>query len=95
MKPNTKVFAVYDSKAEAFMQPFFAETVGLALRYFQQNTENHESVLYKYPNDFVLFQIAAWDEHTGDIHNLEQNINLGMAIEFHPSGKLEAVQDDE
>lgn len=89
----TKIFAVYDNKAEAFMQPFFAETVGLALRAFQQNTENPDSVLYKYPNDFVLYEIGTFDDITGSLNNYEQNKNLGMAIEYHPNKELRGVEN--
>ena len=89
----TKIFAVWDSKAEAYMQPFFASTVGLALRIFSDNVANQDSVLFKYPDDFVLFEIGLWDERTGEMINHEANINLGMAREYHPSKNLEAVSN--
>lgn len=73
------------------MQPFFTTTIGLALRVFQDNVERQDSVMHKNPNDFVLYQIGEFDEHTGEVINKEQNINLGMAIDFHPNGKLEPV----
>lgn len=88
----TKIFAIYDNKAEAFMQPFFASTVGLALRIFADNVANPDSIMNKNPNDFVIYEIGQWDEQTGEVHNLTENKNLGMAIEYHPSNKMEAVQ---
>lgn len=89
----TKVFSVYDNKAEAFMQPFFADTVGLALRAFQQNTENKDSVLNKYPNDFVLYEIGQFNDITGELENYETNKNLGIAIEYHPNQELRGVNN--
>lgn len=87
-----KIFAVWDNKAEAFMQPFFSDTVGLALRAFQNNIENPESIMNKYPNDFCLYEIGTFDEASGIIENHEQNKNLGMAIEYHPDGGLKEVK---
>lgn len=89
----TKIFAVWDNKAEKFMQPFFAETVGLALRYFANNIENEESIMNKYPNDFCLYEIGTFDDASGIIENHNENKNLGMAIEYHPSKELKGVNN--
>lgn len=86
----TKIYAIYDNKAEAFMQPFFAATPGLALRTFEDNANNPDSILSKHPNDFCLYEIGVFDDQTAEIINHSENINLGMATEYSP--KLEAVQ---
>lgn len=88
----TKIFAIYDNKAEAFMQPFYATTVGLALRIFADNVSNPESILHKNPNDFVIYEIGEFDDQTGEVINWTENKNLGMAIEYHPSNKMEAIK---
>jgi len=87
---KTKIYAVYDNKAEAFMQPFFSETAGLALRAYSENIKNPESVFNKHPNDFCLYEIGTWDEAEGTIENYAENKNLGMAIEYMP--KIGAVK---
>lgn len=87
----TKIFAIYDNKAEAYMQPFYATTVGLALRIFADNVGNPETIMHKNPNDFVIFEIGSFDDQTGELVNYETNKNLGMAIEYHPDNKMEAV----
>lgn len=87
----TKIFAIYDNKAEAFMQPFYATTVGLALRIFADNVANPESIMHKNPNDFVIYEIGSFDDSTGEVANREQNINLGMAIDYHPQNELKEV----
>ena len=87
----TKIYAIYDNKAEAFMQPYFAGTPGLALRTFADGVNNPDSIFHRHPNDFVLYEVGVYDDHTGDIQNHEQNINLGMAIDYHQDNKLEAV----
>lgn len=79
---HTKIYAVFDNKAEAFMQPFFADTPGLATRQFQTNVNNDQSIFNKYPNDFVLYEIGIFDDAKGAVIPHDNNINLGMAIDY-------------
>lgn len=90
MKSN--IYAIYDNKAEAYMQPFFAATPGLALRAFSDNVNNKESIFNKHPNDFVLYEIGEFDDATGDLKKHKENHNLGMAIEYHQNNQIEAVK---
>lgn len=77
-----KIFAVYDSKAESYMQPFFMQTAGMAIRAFA-DTVNREpnSALAAHPGDFTLFQIAEYEQDTGEFTQLPAKINLGTALE--------------
>ncbi len=87
-----KVYAIYDSKAEAYMQPFFQDTHGLALRTFEIEVQKGEqSIISKYPADFTLFYIADWDEHKGVITAMTTPNSLGVAIEFAAKTDLQAV----
>lgn len=79
---HTKVYAVYDNKAEAFMQPFFADTPGIATRNFQTNVNSEQSIFNKYPNDFVLYEIGVFDDAKGLLIAHDHNINLGMATDY-------------
>lgn len=79
---NTKIYAVFDNKAEAFMQPFFADTAGIATRNFQTNVNSPDTILNKYPNDFVLYEIGIFDDAKGQVIPHEHNVNLGMAIDY-------------
>lgn len=78
----TKVYSIYDSKAEAYMQPFYAETAGLALRTFSNAANSPESVIGKYPSDFILFEVATFDDKTGSFDSYKQPKNLGLAVEY-------------
>lgn len=77
-----KIFSVYDSKANAYMQPFFSPTAGTALRAFETiaNEEGHE--FCKHAADYTLFEIGEWDEFDGQLIQLEAKVNLGLAIEL-------------
>lgn len=76
-----KAFSVYDSKAEAFILPFYALTTGLAIRSFEEaaNKEGHD--FQKYAADYTLFEIGTYDTTTGLSENLTAHINLGTALQ--------------
>ena len=76
-----KIFAIRDSKAEAYLNPIFMPKTAQAIRAFQTctNDENHD--FNKYANDYTLFEIGEYDEETGTIKMHESKINLGLASE--------------
>lgn len=79
--PKLKVFVVRDSKAEAYLNPFFTRTVGEALRMWDTTVNNGESQMGKYPEDFDLYESAEYDEDTGKFTQLEALRHLGKAVE--------------
>ncbi len=76
-----KIYTVYDSKAEAYMQPFYQKTAGLALRDFQAAANSEKSSISQHPADFTLFEIGSYDERTGKVQPLDAFANLGTALE--------------
>lgn len=90
------VFAIFDSKAEAYMQPWFAPTKGVALRNFAQAANDTSSDFHRFAADYTLFEIGTWDQHTGDLVAHDAKLNLGTALEFVKSTeptKLAVVGD--
>lgn len=77
-----KVFQIYDLKAEAYLEPIYTETTGLAIRRFQATTNNPKSVFCEYPEDFTLYETGEWDSRTGRHTEHENPIPLGKANEF-------------
>lgn len=77
-----KIFTVYDTKAEAYLQPFFMQTRGAAIRGFTElvNDKNHS--FGKYPADYVLFEIGSFDDHTGLISANIAPLSVGVGIDF-------------
>lgn len=73
-----KMCCVYDSKAEAYMRPFVAQSTAAAIRSFgdEVNSGNKESPLVSHPEDFTLFEIAQWDEMHGVISVYEAKKSL-------------------
>lgn len=75
-----KVFSIYDEKAHAWLQPFFMDTTGLAIRAITDcvNDPNHQFA--KHPADYTFFQIAQFDDHSAEFE--EVKISLGNLVEF-------------
>lgn len=73
-------FAVFDVKAECYMRPFFAETVGLALRSFRDIVNDGSSPFAKHPEDYTLFKIGAFDTSLGSF--VSEVVSLGPALSF-------------
>lgn len=76
------IYSVYDSKAEAFLPPFFAKTDGLAVRMFSAAANDQEHNFWRYAEDYTLFQIGTWDQTTGTLYASEANRTLGQALLF-------------
>ncbi|UOF80675.1 DNA binding protein vP5 [Microviridae sp.] len=76
-----KVFSVYDSKAEAYLQPFFSTTLGMATRMFGDAVKDQQHNFNKHAADFTLFQIGEFDDENGLLVSVNK-INLGCAIEY-------------
>lgn len=77
-----KIFAVYDSKAEAFNTPIFAQSTGVAIRSFAQAANDQTHDFARYGGDFSLFELGEFDLASGHITMLKTHINLGLAITF-------------
>lgn len=77
-----KVFRVYDSKAEAYLQPFMAMATGAGIRAFIEaaETENHQ--FSKHSEDYTLFEVGVDDEISGVTEYYEAKKALGTAQEL-------------
>lgn len=77
-----KVFTVYDSKIEAYMQPFYMQSKGQAIRAWSDTIQDEKTQFNKHPEDFTLFEIADYDEKSGKFENYLAPISLGTALEL-------------
>lgn len=86
-----QTFAVYDSKAKAYMQPFFMHNPEMAIRSFTQSVTNEDTLFNQNPLDYTLFQIAEYDDEIGKILSLhvpEQLITAQQALNNFQSMQL-------
>ncbi len=90
-----EVFSIYDTKADAYLSPFYSHNKATALRSFSDLANDSSTQFSQHAGDYVLFQVATWDDERGRHEPLTANINLGTAIEFQQPTEpptLEAIQ---
>lgn len=75
------IFTVFDSKAEAFLQPYFSPTEGTAIRAFASAANDKDHQFSRYAADYTLFQIGSWDDLDGTITMYPAKLPLGTALE--------------
>lgn len=80
-----EIFSVYDSKADAFLAPFFMPNQSMAVRIFQNCANNGEHQFGINAGDYTLFSLGSFDDETAKIQTTKTPISLGLAQEFQSS----------
>lgn len=75
------IFTVHDSKAHAYLPPFYFLHDGQAVRTFQDciNSEKHQ--FHHHPADYTLYRIGTFDDEGASIDNIAP-FSLGNGVEF-------------
>lgn len=67
---KVKLYAIHDQAINEFIGPDLSKTHGEAERKFKDAINNPDSgILYKHPQQFVLFHIGEYDSETGLLEN--------------------------
>lgn len=66
-----KAFSIKDSKAEVYLAPFFKPVHGEAERYFHKLVNDKQTMMHDYPEDYSLWYVGEYDEHTGLLKSKE------------------------
>lgn len=61
---NLLLYSVFDHKVQAYMQPFFAQSKGSAMRSFIDCVNDDKHPLGKAYADYVLFELGGWCDST-------------------------------
>lgn len=77
-----KIFTVHDSKAQAYLPPFYMRTKGEAIRAFETTVKDTNSQFNKYPHDYTLVELGEFDDNTGSIISLPAPLIISNASEF-------------
>lgn len=77
-----EMLSIYDSKARAFLTPFFTVNLQTGARSFSDVANDPGSVVARNPEDFTLYHLGSWDDNNGQYEQFAQPINLGMALNF-------------
>jgi len=67
-----KIYVIHDSKADAFMQPFFLNEDEQAIRGFSDSVNNQESPFHNHAGDYTLYKIGDYSEETGTIQGMDK-----------------------
>jgi hypothetical protein len=81
-----KIYSLYDEKAEAFGTPFCALNEGVSKRMFDRLLRDADSMVSQYPDDYVLYEIGAFDDQKGYIDGYDKPKRIGKG---YPIDRLE------
>ena len=76
------IFTVFDSKAGLYLQPFFSQSTGTAIREFSSAANTSEHAFHIHASDFTLFHLGEFDQADGKFNLLNAPASLGTAIQY-------------
>lgn len=77
-----KAFVIYDSKVETYDSPFVMRTTAEAQRAFSELCSERGGRINKHPEDYSLFEIAAYDDTRGMFEPLTAPVHLANAVQY-------------
>lgn len=81
------LFTIFDSKAEAYLQPYFSLNTGTGTRAFESAVQDPTTEFARHPADYTLFEIGTFDQAKGTVDMHQVQINLGNAMTFRQPAK--------
>lgn len=75
-----QIFSVHDSKARAFLPPFYVQNHEIAARAFSDCAVDPAHAFGRNPEDYTLYHLGAFDDDKASFVLLAQPVNLGMAL---------------
>lgn len=75
-------FALYDSKALCFLQPFPANSVGAAVRGFDDLVNGEKGPVSMHPGDYQLYEIGTFNDQDGLLKPLTPAKLHGNGLDF-------------
>ncbi|AXH77117.1 MAG: nonstructural protein [Microviridae sp.] len=92
------VVAIYDNASDVFMPPYVMQTKGQAIRSFMDecNRPAEDNILFKHPDDFVMYELGMFDTETGKFELLEDEKKLisGRECKTVQAPNLSAVKEN-
>lgn len=62
-----KIYSIFDSKVESYLQPFFFRNAGEAQRAVANLVNDANHGFSKHAEDYTLFEIGQWDDEKARI----------------------------
>lgn len=86
----TKIFAIYDSKAEAYLPFFVMPSKGEAIRALTELSNDPSHNFCKFASDFTLFELGSWDNLNAKFSLHAAPFALGCLIEYKKVSNVQA-----
>lgn len=77
-----KVYTVFDAAVQSYMQPFYAQAKGQAIRMFADSVNDPSHMFAKHPDDYTLFELGVYNDEDASFTMHLTPMSLGVAIEF-------------
>lgn len=84
-----QIVAIKDRALDAFMRPFFAQTLDQAKRMFRDEINRPNSEAGAHPEDYDLYHLGDFEDHNGKINQLEQPKQLAIGMQQRNQGHLD------
>lgn len=87
-----KIYSIYDEKSEAFLQPFFLDTHGQAIRAIVDCLTDPNHNFARHTADYTLFHLGEFDDQDGTL--MVNKKSLGNLVEFKKQTHIEEHIDN-
>ena len=78
---NYGIYAIYDTKTEAYAAPFAQPNNAVAMRMFSDLANDPNTNIHKHASDFRLARLGTWDDVTGKFEP-EEETTIAWAVDF-------------
>lgn len=79
---ETKVFSIFDNAVKAYLPPLHFRTRGEAIRSVSSALDDPGHQFSKHSQDYVLFELATFDDNTGMFVPHPAPVSCGVLTEF-------------
>jgi len=70
------VFSIFDSKAMAFLQPFFCVNAAVAVRTVERAVNDPNTDFHRFATDYELYQLGTFDSFDGKLAAVDPKIHI-------------------
>lgn len=74
-----QVFSILDVRVGCYNPPYFAKSEAEGERMFEASRMDRETMINKFPNDFVLVRLGQYDDLSGMFENHPPQIAEGVS----------------
>lgn len=86
-----EMMAVYDSKARAFLPPFFVTHVDVGMRHIAHGVNKDEHPFNQNPTDYIVFHLGTFRDENAAFSIFTEPKNLGLVQQLQRQAQLGLV----